>query len=82
MSSGQDDRAQSALADGLHVSEGDLLGLVLSLHRAGRLLTVHCSLEGMGAITRSGHRNNDVQAELLSLANPKCSSGGDHTNPH
>src|SRR4051794_14023251 len=40
-------RAQPALADGLHLPEGDRLGLVLSLDRAGRLLTLHRGLEAV-----------------------------------
>src|SRR4051794_26801093 len=42
---GQDYRAQPAVADGLHLPEGHGLGLVLSLDRARRLLTLHRRLE-------------------------------------
>ena len=46
---GQDHGAQPALADRLHLSQGYGLGLglVLSLHRAGRLLALHCRLEAL-----------------------------------
>ena len=44
---GQDHGAQPALADRLHLSQGHGLGLVLSLHRAGRLLALHCRLEAL-----------------------------------
>src|SRR5580693_5534986 len=36
-----------ALADRLHLSQDHRLGLVLSLHRAGRLLALHCRLEAL-----------------------------------
>jgi hypothetical protein len=42
-----DDRHQSALADGLHVSEGHRLGMVLSVDGARRLLALHRSLEAL-----------------------------------
>ena len=44
---GQDHGAQPALANRLHLSQGYGLGLGLglSLHRAGRLLALHCRLE-------------------------------------
>ena len=44
---GQDHGAQLALADRLHLSQDHGLGLVLSLHRAGRLLALHCRLEAL-----------------------------------
>ena len=44
---GQDHGAQPALADRLHLSQDHGLGLVLSLHRAGRLLALHCRLEAL-----------------------------------
>ena len=44
---GQDHGAQPALADRLHLSQGCGLGLVLSLHRIGRLLALHCRLEAL-----------------------------------
>ena len=42
---GQDHGAQPALADRLHLSQDHGMGLVLPLHRAGRLLALHCRLE-------------------------------------
>ena len=42
---GQDDGAEPALADRLHLSEGDWLGLVLFVDRARRLLPLHRCLE-------------------------------------
>ena len=46
---GQDHGAQPALANRLHLSQGYGLGLGLglSLHRAGRLLALHCRLEAL-----------------------------------
>ena len=44
---GQDHGAQPALADRLHLSQDHGLGLVLPLHRAGRLLALHCRLEAL-----------------------------------
>ena len=44
---GQDHGAQPALADRFHLSQDHGLGLVLSLHRAGRLLALHCRLEAL-----------------------------------
>ena len=46
---GQDHGAQPALANRLHLSQdhGLGLGLGLSLHRAGRLLALHCRLEAL-----------------------------------
>ena len=44
---GQDHGAQPALADGLHLPEDHRLGLVLSLHRARRLLPLHRRLEAL-----------------------------------
>ena len=44
---GQDYRTQPALADGLHLSEGDWLGLVLSVDNPRRLLALHHRLEAL-----------------------------------
>jgi len=44
---GQDDGAQPALADRLHLPEDHRLGLVLSLDRARRLLPLHRRLEAL-----------------------------------
>ena len=44
---GQDDGAQPALADRLHLSEGHRLGLVLPLHHPRRLLPLHHRLEAV-----------------------------------
>jgi len=43
----QDDRAEPALADRLHLSEGDRLGLVLSVNDPRRLLALHHRLEAV-----------------------------------
>ena len=42
-----DHRPQPALADRLHLPQGHRLGLVLSVHRARRLLTLHPGLEAV-----------------------------------
>src|SRR5665811_2249976 len=44
---GQDYRTQPALADRLHLSEGDWLGLVLSVDNPRRLLALHHRLEAL-----------------------------------
>ena len=46
---GQDDGAEPALADRLHLSQGHRLGLVLPQHDIGRLLALHHLL---GAVDR------------------------------
>src|SRR3954467_15751758 len=43
----EDDGAEPALADRLHLSEGDWLGLVLFVDRARRLLPLHRCLEAV-----------------------------------
>ena len=57
---GQDHRAQPALADGLHLPQGGRVGLVLSLHRAGRLLPLHRGLE---ALHHHGGKRRDRHPE-------------------
>ena len=44
---GQDHGAQPALANRLHLSQGDRLGLVLPQHDIGRLLALHHRLEAL-----------------------------------
>ena len=44
---GQDNTAEPALADRLHLSEGDRLGLVLSQHGSGRLQPIHHRMEAL-----------------------------------
>jgi len=46
-STSKDDGAEPALADGLHLSQGDRLGLVLSQYGPGRLLALYHRLEAM-----------------------------------
>ena len=44
---GQDHRHQPTLADRLHLPQDNWVGLVLSVHRARRLLTLHRGLEAL-----------------------------------
>src|SRR5215813_728811 len=55
----QDHSHQPALADGLHLSQDHWLGVVLSLHRARRLLALHRGLE---AVCYHGRRGRDCHA--------------------
>ena len=57
---GQDHGAQPALANRLHLSQGYGLGLGLglSLHRAGRLLALHCRLEALRDDESAGRRRH------------------------
>jgi len=44
---GQDHQTKPDVADRLHLSQGDWMGLVLPVHRAGRLFTLHRGLEAL-----------------------------------
>ena len=62
----QDHRAQPAVADRLHLSQGDRLGLVLPIHRARRLLPLHRRLEAVRHNARRG-RHGHARASIVGL---------------
>ena len=55
----QDDGAQPALADRLHVSEGDRLGLILPIDHLGRLLALHRRVEAVHDDEGGGRHRDD-----------------------
>jgi len=73
---GQDHRHQPTLADRLHLPQDNWVGLVLSVHRARRLLTLHRGLEALSLHVRLRcDRNARPGACGLRLAPAKTSVG-------
>jgi putative transposase len=71
---GQDDGAQPAVADRLHLSQGHRLGLVLSVDRARRLLALHHRLEAVHDDEGRGrHRHAGPGAAASGSTRPRSS---------